>query len=53
MDRGLFTLQKAPAVGDGIDRKWRKEGEKKRRRGEREKVRGGAINLSPSFTILQ
>lgn len=51
MDRGLFTLQKAPAVGDGIDRKWRKEGEK-RGEGER-KSEGGAINLSPSFTILQ
>lgn len=47
MERGLFTLHKAPAVGDSIDRKWRKG--KRRREGESR----GAINLSPSFTILQ
>lgn len=44
MKLGLFTLQKAPAVGESTDWKWRKGGEKR----ERWREWGGAINLCHS-----
>lgn len=45
MELGLFTLQKAPAVGDSIDRKWRK-GKKE----EKERVRG--VLISPLHSLF-
>lgn len=46
MEPGLFTLQKAPAVGDSIDRKWRKRGKKE----EKERVRG--VLISPLHSLF-
>ena len=49
MDRGLFTLQKAPAVAGGIDRKWRKEGKKEKK--GRERV-WGVLLISPLHSLF-